>query len=263
MLAAAHPALALSARPALRPGRRANALRAGARPAGRVLVACCVVLAHAIVLALLARAATITPASFPAPVVQVSLLGAARPAQHLSAAAPAAAAAVPPQPVRPTQRPAVPVTPLARAAAPAMPAQPVPAAVPAPVPQPGQAATGTPPASLTAAPAPAGAAQAEAPAAAAVIAPPRFDAAYLDNPTPAYPPLSRRLREEGEVRLRVRVTADGKAAAVELRDGSGFDRLDRAALEAVARWRFVPARQGDQAVEAWVLVPIVFKLQGN
>ena len=40
-------------------------------------------------------------------------------------------------------------------------------------------------------------------------------------------------------------------------------RLDRAAQEAVTRWRFVPARRGDVAVEAWVLVPIVFKLQGN
>ena len=33
--------------------------------------------------------------------------------------------------------------------------------------------------------------------------------------------------------------------------------------EAVARWRFVPARRGDSAIESWVLVPIVFKLQGN
>ena len=95
------------------------------------------------------------------------------------------------------------------------------------------------------------------------ITPARFDAAYLNNPAPAYPALSRRLREQGEVLLRVRVTAEGTAAAVELRQGSGFDRLDRAALEAVTRWRFMPARQGDQAIEASVLVPIVFKLQGN
>jgi protein TonB len=75
--------------------------------------------------------------------------------------------------------------------------------------------------------------------------------------------LSRRLREEGQVMLRVLVSPDGRPNRIELRTSSGSDRLDRAAEEAVARWRFVPARQGDTAVEAWVLVPIVFKLKGN
>ena len=112
------------------------------------------------------------------------------------------------------------------------------------------------------APAPPAAAAPAAPAAAAVTAA-RFDAAYLNNPRPAYPMLSRRLREEGQVMLRVLVSPEGQPARVELRTSSGSERLDRAAQEAVARWRFVPARRGDVAVEAWVLVPIVFKLQGN
>ena len=38
-------------------------------------------------------------------------------------------------------------------------------------------------------------------------------------------------------------------------------RLDQAALDAVRQWRFVPARQGEQAVAAWVLVPIQFALE--
>ena len=113
-----------------------------------------------------------------------------------------------------------------------------------------------------AAPAPPAPAAPAAPAAAAVTAA-RFDAAYLNNPRPAYPMLSRRLREEGQVMLRVLVSPEGQPARVELRTSSGSERLDRAAQEAVARWRFVPARRGDVAVEAWVLVPIVFKLQGN
>lgn len=112
------------------------------------------------------------------------------------------------------------------------------------------------------APAPPVAAAPAAPAVAAVTAA-RFDAAYLNNPRPAYPMMSRRLREEGQVMLRVLVSPEGRPARVELRTGSGSNRLDRAAQEAVARWRFVPARRGDVAVEAWVLVPIVFKLQGN
>ena len=112
------------------------------------------------------------------------------------------------------------------------------------------------------APAPPAAPAPAAPAAATVTAA-RFDAAYLNNPRPAYPMLSRRLREEGQVMLRVLVSPEGQPARVELRTSSGSERLDRAAQEAVARWRFVPARRGDVAVEAWVLVPIVFKLQGN
>lgn len=99
-----------------------------------------------------------------------------------------------------------------------------------------------------------------APPAPMAVSPARFDADYLDNPKPAYPPVSRRLNEEGTVQLRVRVSAQGQPLEVEIRQTSGFPRLDAAAREAVARWRFVPARRGDEAVESWVGVPIIFKL---
>jgi periplasmic protein TonB len=103
-------------------------------------------------------------------------------------------------------------------------------------------------------------------AAPVVVAPapiisPRFDADYLDNPSPVYPPLSRRMGEHGRVLLRVHVTPEGSAAQVEIRESSGFERLDKAARETVQRWRFVPARQGDRGVAAWVLVPISFSIR--
>jgi protein TonB len=62
--------------------------------------------------------------------------------------------------------------------------------------------------------------------------------------------------------LRVLVTADGQAEQVDVRASSGSPRLDAAALEAVRRWKFVPARQGDRPLAAWVLVPISFRLEG-
>ena len=99
-----------------------------------------------------------------------------------------------------------------------------------------------------------------APPAPAVVAP-RFDAAYLDNPAPVYPPLSRRADEQGRVVLKVFVEASGTASHVEVRTSSGFERLDKAAVAAVSRWKFVPARQGQEAVAASVLVPIVFSLK--
>jgi periplasmic protein TonB len=91
--------------------------------------------------------------------------------------------------------------------------------------------------------------------------PPNFSAAYLDNPPPAYPALSRRNGEQGRVLLRVFVTPGGTADKVELHTSSKWARLDQVAQETVKRWRFVPARQGDQAVAAWVLVPITFTLE--
>jgi protein TonB len=92
--------------------------------------------------------------------------------------------------------------------------------------------------------------------------PPRFDAAYLKNPSPVYPSMARRRGEQGRVYLRVYVSSEGSALRVEIRTSSGSTLLDQAAKEAVERWRFVPAKQGDQPVEAWVVVPIVFTLEG-
>ena len=100
------------------------------------------------------------------------------------------------------------------------------------------------------------------PAAPAPVVPPGFNASYLDNPAPVYPPLARRLGEEGRVMLRVHVEASGLPSKVEIRTSSGSERLDQAALETVKRWKFVPARQGDTAVPAFVVVPISFSLKG-
>ena len=62
--------------------------------------------------------------------------------------------------------------------------------------------------------------------------------------------------------LRVHVSADGNADAIELKSSSGSARLDEAALSTVKRWRFVPARQGEQPVAAWTVIPITFSLKG-
>jgi protein TonB len=92
------------------------------------------------------------------------------------------------------------------------------------------------------------------------LQPPRFDAAYLHNPEPDYPSLSKRLGEEGRVLLRVLVNVEGRPDQVELRQSSGHARLDQAALDTVRRWRFSPARKGSDLIAAWVLVPLSFQL---
>jgi periplasmic protein TonB len=100
-----------------------------------------------------------------------------------------------------------------------------------------------------------------APAAPAAITPPSFNADYLNNPAPAYPTVSRRLHEEGKVVLRVFVNEQGAPAEVQLRNSSGFARLDSVAVDTVKHWRFLPARRGAEPVAAWVLVPISFSLR--
>lgn len=95
----------------------------------------------------------------------------------------------------------------------------------------------------------------------APITPAQYNAAYLQNPAPGYPPLSRRMGEQGIVMVSAYVTADGRAESVRLKQSSGFNRLDSAALEAVAKWRFAAARQGEQLLASWVQVPINFKLE--
>ena len=94
------------------------------------------------------------------------------------------------------------------------------------------------------------------------VTPPNFNAGYLRNPPPRYPLIARRNGEQGTVTLKVLVTREGLPAEISVQTSSGSASLDQAAVEAVKGWRFAPARQGAQAVEAWVLVPIVFKLEG-
>lgn len=93
-----------------------------------------------------------------------------------------------------------------------------------------------------------------------VTEPPRFGAAYLNNPAPAYPPMARRLGEQGRVLLNVLVSASGHAEKIQIENGSGYSKLDQAAIEAVKQWTFVPAKRSHQAISAYVLVPIKFSL---
>lgn len=90
---------------------------------------------------------------------------------------------------------------------------------------------------------------------------PRFDADYLKNPAPPYPPAARRMGEEGKVILLVLVSAQGAAESIEVKTASGSPRLDEAAVNTVKHWKFIPAKRGDSAVQSTVLVPIYFKLE--
>ncbi len=80
------------------------------------------------------------------------------------------------------------------------------------------------------------------------------------NPRPRYPFAARRKGIEGRVVLRVTVLASGRVEDLAVERTSGSRLLDRAALEAVRRWRFAPATRLGRPVAATVRVPIAFRL---
>jgi protein TonB len=92
---------------------------------------------------------------------------------------------------------------------------------------------------------------------------PDFKADYLNNPRPPYPMVARRMGYSGKVILDVEVLAEGRAGDVKLQKSSGFEILDKAALQTVKTWRFIPAKHFGQAVTQRFLVPINFSLEGN
>ena len=186
------------------------------------------------------------------------------PVMAISQAEPPPPPPKPPEPVKPPEPPKTPPPP--------KPVQPV--LTPPPTPQTPTPATPEPPAVLaapTAAPtAPAVQAAPPAPPPAppppappAPAAPPKVElpsskADYLHNPPPEYPRMSQRLGEQGRVVMRVLIGPDGAAQKVELVTSSGFQRLDKAAMEAVMRWRYVPGKRDGVAEAMWYQVPLQF-----
>jgi periplasmic protein TonB len=78
---------------------------------------------------------------------------------------------------------------------------------------------------------------------------------------PSYPSSARRLGIQGTSLLRVHVATDGTVSNVVVHESAGHPDLDRAAADAVRRWRFEPARRGTEAVAMWVLLPVEFHLK--
>jgi protein TonB len=148
-----------------------------------------------------------------------------------------------------TPTPSVPPSPVAATPAPTTAASATPATREIPAASPATASA--PSASLAAAPA------------AAVRSTANIDAAYASsNPKPPYPPMARRLGEEGTVTLRILVTSDGLAAKVEIKKSSGSSLLDKSAEQTIKQWRFIPAKLDGKAVEEWYETRWTFKLEG-
>lgn len=73
---------------------------------------------------------------------------------------------------------------------------------------------------------------------------------------PRYPEVARRSSIQGTVVIRFRVNRRGRVEAVELKESSGSDLLDREALRTIQLWRFDREYAGRESVHR-----IVFKLE--
>ena len=182
---------------------------------------------------------------------------------------PPAPKVMPPPPASPA--PPVPVLqPVVKTKVPALPPPPQPVAIADATPSPnapGGVATPQPPAPPIAAPVAQTPEPAPEPAPApAPPAPPKVelpssDADYLQNPKPAYPPISKRLGEQGKVLVRVLIGVEGNAQKAEIKQTSGFERLDQSAMATVLRWRYTPGKRAGVPEAMWFNVPVNFVLE--
>ncbi|QOW20614.1 TonB family protein [Lysobacter ciconiae] len=82
------------------------------------------------------------------------------------------------------------------------------------------------------------------------------------TPAPRYPARANRRGESGTVMVEAMIGADGVPTAVRVARRSGSNDLDRAAVEAVRRWRFQPATQDGRPTTGVVNVPVSFQPGG-
>lgn len=81
------------------------------------------------------------------------------------------------------------------------------------------------------------------------------------QPRPPYPIISRRLGEEGSVLLKACVEGNGLVGTVEVVNGSGYERLDTAALETVKQWKFDRTPRHASVGTRCYRIPIKFILE--
>ena len=97
--------------------------------------------------------------------------------------------------------------------------------------------------------------------ASAPVSMPNSEASELNNPKPPYPAISRKLNEQGLVLLRACISTSGTLDSVELKQGSGYSRLDQIALKTVKQWKFLPAKKGNTPIPMCYELPVKFILE--
>lgn len=84
---------------------------------------------------------------------------------------------------------------------------------------------------------------------------------YKSNPKPPYPSTARQAGNEGTVRVRISLDAEGHILDVRIHKSSGYSELDKAAQEFIkSRWQFYPAKKDGNSIPWTVIVPVIYSL---
>lgn len=81
------------------------------------------------------------------------------------------------------------------------------------------------------------------------------------NPKPPYPLASRRMGEQGSVLLRLCIGSHGLVESVLMSQSSGYQNLDRSAIETVKAWRFSALSTTSENISECYQLPIHFQLE--
>jgi TonB family protein len=88
---------------------------------------------------------------------------------------------------------------------------------------------------------------------------PKIDHAYA-APSPTYPDAAQYSGEQGDVLLGIQVLPNGRPRKIRVKQSSGFQDLDDAAVSAAANWRYVPASASGDTEMAWTTVRVRYVL---
>lgn len=83
----------------------------------------------------------------------------------------------------------------------------------------------------------------------------------LSAPAPVYPESARQSGASGTVLVGLAINETGTVSDAWVESSSGNDALDRAAVQAVLSWQFIPARQNGLPVPVRTRVPVIFGLR--
>lgn len=86
--------------------------------------------------------------------------------------------------------------------------------------------------------------------------------AFLHREMPIYPMMARKLGREGKVMLKLTIDEKGNLSDVEVIDKAGYG-FTEAAVEAVKKSTFLPAKKDGKPIASWALLPIRFQLERN
>jgi protein TonB len=85
----------------------------------------------------------------------------------------------------------------------------------------------------------------------------------LSKVEPTYPESARRAGQEGTAVVRIQILANGLPGDVTINTTSGYDLLDDAAVAAVQKWRFIPAKSQESgaSIMCYTTMPVSFRLK--